>query len=154
MKVLKKIVTAAIAVVIVAIAAGCSKDDVTVAKEGHLDFNKSITIGQALDGYKYFGNKEWLATKTPQGTRLVIFKADMNPQFVKEINGACKSTAPQKTIESQKWAIQFTLNKDNSIFVSGTQTLSIAPDKTKKAGSLSEALLQSVYKNELAAVCM
>jgi hypothetical protein len=145
----------AIAVSAVVFVAGCTKDDLTFVKKGHTSFNKSVAIGDALDGYKYFGKKEWLTEKTPQGARLVIFKADMNPQFIKEINEACGTQTDQgKRIESQKWSIQFTINKADAIYVSGTQTLTISTDKAKKSGSLSEALLKSVYENKLAAVCM
>jgi hypothetical protein len=155
LKTLKNIVLSAIAVLSVVFVAGCSKDDLTIVKKGHVDFNKSIAIGKALDGYKYFEKKEWQAVKTPQGARIVFIKADMNPQFIKEINEACnKSNTPPKTIESQKWSIQFTINKDNTVHVSGTQTLTIFTDKSKKAGSLTEALLKSVFENQLAVVCM
>jgi hypothetical protein len=155
LKTLKNIVLSAIAVLTVVVVAGCSKDDLTIVKKGHLDFNKSIAIGKALDEYKYFEKKEWQAVKSPKGARLVIFKADMNPQFIKEINDACnKSNTQPKTIESQKWSVQFTINKDNTVHISGTQTLTISTDKTKKGGSLSEALIKSVYENQLAVVCM
>ena len=155
MKVLRNIVLYTISVLAVVIFSGCSKDDLTIVKTGYLGFDKSKSVGQALDGYKYFGTKEWLTTKTPEGARLVIFKADMNPLFIKEINEECgKLNTQQKAIESQKWSIQFTLNSDNTFHVSGTQTLTISTDKKKKGGSLNEALLQSVYKNQLAAVCM
>lgn len=157
MKVLINIMLLTVAVLNVVVVAGCSKDDpdLTFVKKGHTSYNKTIAIGEAFDGYKYFGKKEWQTVKTPQGARLVILKADMNPQFIKEINEACGKQNPQgKMIESQKWSIQFTINKENAIFVSGTQTLTISTDKTRKSGSLNEALLKSVYENQLAVVCM
>lgn len=133
---------------------GCTKNDLTIAKNGHLDLNKTIAIGKALDEYKYFEKKEWQALKAPNGTRVVILKTDMNPQFIKEANEACIKQNPQgKKIESQKWSIQFTINEDNTVHISGTQTLSIYSDKTKKVGSLNEELMKSVFKNELAIVC-
>lgn len=139
----------------VVFVAGCAKDDLAVVKNAHLEFNKTVAIGKALDGYKYFASKEWQTLKTPKGARVVIFKADMNPQFVKEVNEVCGNQNPQgKMIESQKWSIQFTVNKDNTVHISGTQTLSIFTDKTKKAGSLNEALVKSVFENQLAPVCM
>jgi hypothetical protein len=148
-------VLSAVAVLIVVFVAGCSKDDLTIVRNGHLGFNKAIAIGQALDGYNYFEKREWQAIKTPKGGRLVIFKADMNPKFIKEINEACGKQNPQgKKIDSQKWSIQFTINKDNTVHISGTQTLSIFTDKTNKTGSLNEELLKAVFENKLAAVCM
>jgi len=150
-----RIVLSAIAVSAVVFVAGCSKDDLTFVKKGHTSFNKSVAIGEALDSYRYFGKKEWLTEKTPQGARLVIFKADMNPQFIKELNEACGTQTDQgKRIESQKWSIQFTINKADAIYVSATETLTISADKTRKSGPLSEALLKKVYENKLAAVCM
>jgi len=154
LKTLKNIVLSAVAILSLVFVAGCSKDDLTIVKKGYLDFNKSIAIGQALDGYKYFEKKEWQAVKTPKGGRLVIFKADMNPQFIKELNETCGKQDPQvKTIESQKWSIQFTINKDNTVHISGTQTLSILTDKSKKTSALNEALVKSVFENQLAVVC-
>lgn len=136
------------------VGAGCSKDDLTFVKTGHTSYNKSIAIGDAFDGYKYFGKKEWQAVKTPQGGRFVIFKADMNPQFISEINEACGTKNTGKKIESQKWSVQFSINKENAIFVTGTQTLTTSADKAQKSGSLSETLLKTVYENKLAQVCM
>lgn len=137
-------------------AGGCSKeDDLTFVKKGHATYNTSIAIGDAFDGYKYFGKKEWEAVKTPQGGRLVILKTEMNPQFIGEINEACQTKDdPKKKIVAQKWSIQFAINKKNEIFVTGTQTLTTSVDKTQKSGSLNEALLKSVYENKLAQVCM
>jgi len=146
----------AVVAVTMCVGAGCSKnDDLTFVKKGHTSYNTSIAIGDAFDGYKYFGTKEWEVVKTPQGGRFVIFKADLNPQFISEINDACGAKEnPKKKIASQKWSVQFSINKENAIFVTGTQTLTTAADKTQKSGSLSEALLKSVYENKLALVCM
>ena len=156
MKVVKNTLLSAVAAITVLGVAGCSKnDDLTFVKKGHTSYNTSIAIGDAFDGYKYFGKKEWEAVKTPKGGRFVIFKAELNPQFIGEINEACGTkNDPKKKIESQKWSVQFSINKENAIFVTGTQTLSIAADKTQKSGSLNEALLKSVYENKLAQVCM
>ncbi|HBG05739.1 MAG: hypothetical protein A2075_06120 [Geobacteraceae bacterium GWC2_58_44] len=155
MRTLRNTMLTGIIVLAVGIFTGCSpKDDLSIAKKGYLELDKKITVGQALDGYKYFGKKEWQAVKTPQGARLVILKTDMNPQFIKEINEVCGKADPQqKKIESQKWSIQLTVSEDEKVHISGTQTLSIFADKTQKAGSLNEPLMLSVYKNELAAVC-
>ena len=143
-----------ILLLVMVILAGCSEDDIEIVKKGHLEFNKSVAIGQALDGYKFFAKKEWQPIKSQNGARMVIFKADMTPQYVKEINEACKADPHHKKVERQKWAIQFTVNKDNTAHISGTQTLNILADKAgKKVGNLSELLMQSVFKNELALVC-
>lgn len=152
---LTRTMLSAIAAVTMFGGAGCSKDDLAFVKKGHTSYNTSIAIGDAFDGYKYFGAKEWEAVKTPQGGRFVIFKADLNPQFISEINEACGAKDdPKKKIAAQKWSVQFSINKENAIFVTGTQTLTTAADKTQKSGSLSEALLKSVYENKLAKVCL
>lgn len=134
--------------------AAVSQGDLDVVKKAHLEFDKSVTIGQALDGYKYFEKKEWLTTKSPEGARLVILKTGMSPEYLKELNQVCSKKNPkQQKIESQQWSIQFTVNPDQTVHVSGTQTLSVLADQKKEAGSLNEELMKSVFKNELAPVC-
>jgi len=153
MRILRTVVSTSM-VALAVVCAGCSKDDLGIVKEGHLQIDKSVAIGKALDGYQYFGTKEWQALKDERMGRVVVFKAEMSPAFIKELNDTClKSDPKQKKIDGQKWSIQFSIGKDDTVNISGTQTLTTFSDKTEKAGSLNEALMQSVYKNELAAVC-
>jgi len=61
----------------VVVLTGCDKfggGDVSLVKTGYLDFDKSTTVGQAFDGYKFFTKKEWKSYKTDQGRKVVEFK--------------------------------------------------------------------------------
>lgn len=39
---------------LVGIFTGCSDNSVTMVKKGTLEIDKSLTVGQAIDNYKYF----------------------------------------------------------------------------------------------------
>lgn len=73
--------------------AGC--DVVSQVKEGVLAFDKSVTVGQALDGYQYFTSTNWSSFETSQGKTIV------------ECSGDIKNS-------SMKLTIQFQINKDDT----------------------------------------
>ena len=45
--------------------------DVQLVKTGTLPFDKSLTVGQAIDNYKYFKSVRWESSKTENGRRIV-----------------------------------------------------------------------------------
>lgn len=49
---------------------GCG-DNISLVKNGTLELDKSITIGQAFDKYKYFKNTEWKELVTDNGKKIV-----------------------------------------------------------------------------------
>jgi hypothetical protein len=49
----------------------CAKNPISVVKDGVLDFDKSIAIGQAFDKYKYFKSVEWKLYKAENGRNTV-----------------------------------------------------------------------------------
>lgn len=50
---------------------GCSDNKVSMVKNGTLEFDKSLTVGQALDKYKYFKNTKWEVITTENGKKVV-----------------------------------------------------------------------------------
>ncbi|MBJ6802766.1 hypothetical protein [Geomonas propionica] len=60
------------AVGLIVILAGC-KGKVESIKDSYWFVDKSITIGKALDGYKYFESKKWEIVKTENGREFVDF---------------------------------------------------------------------------------
>ena len=52
---------------------GCG-DDVSTIKNGTLEFDKSITVGQAFDKYKYFSSTKWKSFSTDNGKKIVEVK--------------------------------------------------------------------------------
>ncbi|QXE89188.1 hypothetical protein KP001_11990 [Geomonas subterranea] len=57
---------------LVIILAGC-KGKVESVKDSYWSVDKSIPIGKALDGYKYFESKKWETVKTENGREFVDF---------------------------------------------------------------------------------
>jgi hypothetical protein len=54
-----------------------SGGDVDLVKSGVLDMDKSLTVGNALDGNKFFKSKKWEAKKDEQGRRFVVFTGEL-----------------------------------------------------------------------------
>lgn len=52
---------------------GCSRNPESVVKEGSLQLDSSVTVGDALDGYEYFGDTEWDSFEDSQKRRIVEF---------------------------------------------------------------------------------
>ena len=60
----------------------CSGDE-SVVKNGTLDFDKSITVGQAFDKYKYFSSTKWKCFSTDNGKKIVEVKGDFKNEYLK-----------------------------------------------------------------------
>lgn len=80
--------------------------------------DKSITIGQALDGYPHFdGPGTWGATTTEQGRKIVYFEGYVNPPPDKKVyalNGYTEVNDCQAMFE-----IGFVVNLDRTISYAG-----------------------------------
>ena len=69
---------------------GCDKvksifgGDVDLVKNGILELDKSLTIGQAIDNYKYFKNTKWEIITTDNGKKV----AQITGNFDSSANGA------------------------------------------------------------------
>ncbi len=67
-------VVVALCIFATTIFSGCgnnTKDPVQMVKDGILEIDKSTTIGQAFDGYRFFKNTEWKVEKTDTGRTIV-----------------------------------------------------------------------------------
>ena len=87
---MKKIIFVLV-VLSISICTGCSKSnsDLNNVKNGNFAADNSITVGNALDHYKYFKSRDWKATVTEQGRHVVTFKGTYdweNPEAVKYRN--------------------------------------------------------------------
>lgn len=93
---------------------GCNKvsGDVDIVKNGILEFDKSLTIGQAFSNYKYFKEVKWEAIKTDNGRRIVTARAMVDltkhPRFNEDVPLRLKQFALQ---------FQFIINQDKTIQV-------------------------------------
>jgi hypothetical protein len=115
-----------LALIILSIYACGFGGDISTVKNGYINFDKSITVGQAFEGYKYFGKKEWTTLKDEQGRRYVNFKTQMNQNYVNEINDRIKYrckivSCKYPPVAALEWIIQFTVNHDGTFFISGSK---------------------------------
>ena len=57
---------------------GCSASPVDTVKNGTLNIDPSVTVGGAMNGYKYFAKKEWKAFKDAQNRQIVEFRGQID----------------------------------------------------------------------------
>ena len=84
---------------------GCG-DSVSMVKKGTLDFDKSITIGQAFDKYKYFKKIEWKEFVTDNGRKVVQVEGIVDKNDMVYV--------PKNTYKEIKVVAQFAINLDNT----------------------------------------
>jgi len=128
-----KSITSGILLTVVILFSGCSEDSVNLSniekvKNGVMNFDKSITIGQAFDNWNSCKNKEWNEFTTDNQKQIVKFTCKIN-------NLDC--------------TIQWAINLDNTITIIYAKLL-----KTKKDGQVLEKivttnqLLKAIYANK------
>jgi hypothetical protein len=147
-----------IAVVVIAFAAcGCSQlsgdiSSITVVKNSYLEsVDKSITIGQAFDGYKYFSEKEWTEFTTQQGRKIVQFKASMNDDYLKMYNTNPVYTSQNGVLKYKGFLIRMTVNYDGTFGqTESTITTTYANNKTETFKGFSKNDLFDIYQNKFA----
>ena len=134
---------------VVFVSTGCNifGGDVSIVKNGSLDFDRSITIGQAFAGYKYFKNKSWKAIKDEQGRRFVIFTGvvDNNIPEIKE-------EYSRMNFVSETYECQFVINSDNSFSMVHCSWNTLSTNQTNQHldgnASANSMLLRSIYANK------
>jgi len=134
---------------------GCSKfgGDVELVKTGYLDYDKSISVGQAFDGYKYFSSKNWKTLKTEQGRRVVEFNGimDMNNPDIKERIDLGIKQFNKKRFTGLRTVVQFVVNGDNTYKISALSLVGTLEDgKTEKEANwmTPEYVIKQIYSNE------
>lgn len=133
---------------------GCDKvqsvtgGDVALVKGGTLEIDKSLTVGQAVDNYKFFKKVKWEALKTENGKRLVQVNADIDTSKSPSIN-------PEKTpaIKSLQMQFQFQINTDNTFqlawcgaAIEKTDGTKVEPDKNIQIQKCLNSL-KGIYDN-------
>ena len=125
---------------------GCSKNgggDVSQVKNGYLSLDKSINVGQAFDGYKYFKTKEWKAFKTEQGRRIVEFNGEIDLTKDDNVKMAYKDCA------AVSFSVKFVINADSSFEVASVKKTVKLSDGTSNTSDRKEDLfLRWLYNNE------
>lgn len=57
---------------------GGGSSDISTVKNGTYGADRSVTVGNAFDGYKLFTKKEWKSLSDPQKRRIVEFTGTLN----------------------------------------------------------------------------
>lgn len=61
---------------------GCSNSNISTVKSGTLSYDPTVKVGDALDRYKFFKDKNWKAFKTNQNREIVEFNGIFDNQLV------------------------------------------------------------------------
>jgi len=138
------------------LVSGCNMlwgGDIALVKKGYLNSDKSLTVGQAFDGYKYFSSKEWKAFKTEQGRRVVEFNGimDMNNNEVKHAIEKDIGALGGEPFSKSRVMIQFVINGDNSYEISGFEVIGTLKNgkSYKKRSDNVDSVTEYIYKNEI-----
>jgi hypothetical protein len=95
----------------------CGKSNVEIVKGGTLPFDKSITIGNGLNNYKYFKSVKWQEVQDENKRNYVVFTGDINIDKLKEFD-----QYNAQYIEKMEYAmiiITFLVNIDKTVAISG-----------------------------------
>ena len=134
---------------------GCS-DDVNLVKNGVMNFNKTITVGEAFDNWNDCKSRKWDAFETDNHIRVVEFTCEK--KGVNEYMSKVKSFLSKKEqnkasyldIKSNKQIFQWTINKDDTFQIDNVQVETVWADGKKFSGSQKPMeQLQSVYNNKI-----
>ncbi len=86
----------------------CDKfnSEMSLVKKGVLEFDKSLTVGQAFDNYKYFKETKWEVITTENGKKIVQVTGDFD---------VSKFSEPYKSNVKNMYAkFQFQINQDKT----------------------------------------
>ena len=122
--------------------------DVALVKGGTLDIDKSLTVGQAVDNYKFFKKVKWEAIKTDNGKRLVQVNADIDTS-----KSPCINSEKTPAIKSLQMQFQFQINTDNTfqlawcgVAIEKTDGTKVEPDQNAQMHRCLYSL-KGIYDN-------
>ena len=140
----------------VVLLSGCSSpSDTNLVKTGVLEFNKTLTVGEAFDRWKECKQKEWKEFSSDNGQRVVQFTCYSNnaTEFLAKVSTS-ESVSDELNKVHLKFkglatAYQWTINKDNSFQLAHVESKwSWADGKIIETPGDIESSLRSVYANE------
>ena len=88
---------------------GCS--DSNIAKNGTLNFDNSITVGEAFDRYSYFTSTSWRDFETSNGRKIVEVTGEFNDEYIEKMGWT-------KQFSQASLIVQFKINKDDTFEIS------------------------------------
>ena len=92
---------------------GCSNGKISEVKNGVLNFDKSLTVGDAFDNYKYCKSVKWESFETENGRDVVQVTCDYDISN-KDNSDYYRKLFKEKGIEKAEITYQFHILKDDS----------------------------------------
>ena len=92
---------------------GCDKakeltgGDVSLVKNGMLEFDKSLTVGKAIDNYKFFKKTKWESITTDNGRRIVTVVGTIDTEKHPQISQT-------SGVKSAEMKFEFKINQDKT----------------------------------------
>ena len=125
---------------------------IDIVKNGLLDVDRGTTIGMALDGYKYFDNKEWKVVTTDNGRRFVVFTAFYNYKLIKE-ESSYNYLRRNANVKGQEMTFEFKISESNQFELYSISNIYVYDDhRGESTLPLSERsqeiIIKSIY-NEM-----
>ena len=124
-----------------------------LVKNGGLAIDKSLTVGEAFDNYKYFKNVRWEAFTSENGRRVVQVTGELDIDRMPTL-----SFLKNEGLEKAYAIFQFVINRDGESFNFHTVGFKLVlKDGTVKTASAREMglnvfdlfqVLQEIYNNE------
>lgn len=140
---MKKLLNMIGALAIVIGLAGCG--DVSLVKGGTLEFDKSLTIGEAFENYKYFKSVSWEELTTDNGKKIVQVNAVIN------MDEHPKGAEWKKNVQEMKIVFQFSINKDETFDVTyaGMESIALNGEKNEYDANNIQLMqnLKEIYAN-------
>lgn len=143
---------------------GCSNPVDTVKNSTLEDLDRSVTIGDVFNGYKYFSKTEWRHFEGAQKRSIVQFSGDIDigkwlADYKNTQQYEVRTKAPGiaehygdysamlNNIESMKCIIQFHMTKDSKGFDIGYQGIDIIYKDGRKE-KIEQGFIGALYQNE------
>ena len=134
---------------------GCS-NDTDLVKDGVMNFNKTITVGEAFDNWNNCEDSKWDSFETDNHTRVVEFTCEEKgaKEFMNKVKSFLSKKEQEKAsyldIKSSTTIFQWTINKDDTFQIDNVQSEIVWSDGKKSSKSLKPMEeLNSVYNNEI-----
>ena len=104
---MKKLVLWIMTTILMLVLSGCGNTN--IVKDGILDLDKSISVGEAFDRYKYFKNVTWDDFKADNGRDIVEVQGTLSQSYINE-----KNQIIQNKLKNVILTVQFQINKDDT----------------------------------------
>ena len=130
--------------------------EIDSVKHGVLEFDKTVTVGNALEGYKFFTKKEWKFAEDAQKRKTVEFLGTLNPA---DVYGNIDPKLREKllsTVNECVFYVKFNMSADNQNFsvAGGGERIKFKNDKTYESNLDTESLwssgkIQNIFQNKM-----